>query len=272
MYLLHEPPQWSCARPERRSSHRPDPRHRTGARPPHERDPPPRPPARTRARSFASPLGAADPRLRPVWAPIHCPAYLPRVVPGVLGRTEDRDHAVALAQQCSPVTPREADSEPKTLGICDRGLHLLLCMTRAGHPQHHTPTVNICSRQGMLSQRGRPLPALGLGERGRIKHCSTSGRGEGLVGAGVTQTACIDHCSQRGLDTRSNAASPSELKSGPGRTRTSDTRFRKPLLCPLSYGAAHGHPSSDGPLGRLHAALRRAPTARPTAPRPRTAA
>ena len=24
---------------------------------------------------------------------------------------------------------------------------------------------------------------------------------------------------------------------GPGRTRTSDTRFRKPLLCPLSYGA-----------------------------------
>jgi hypothetical protein len=22
----------------------------------------------------------------------------------------------------------------------------------------------------------------------------------------------------------------------PGRTRTSDTRFRKPLLCPLSYG------------------------------------
>ena len=47
------------------------------------------------------------------------------------------------------------------------------------------------------------------------------------------------------------ASQPSNFKCGaPGRTRTSDTRFRKPLLCPLSYGGrAEVYPAAEGRFG-----------------------
>jgi hypothetical protein len=36
---------------------------------------------------------------------------------------------------------------------------------------------------------------------------------------------------------------------GPGRIRTCDTRFRKPLLYPLSYGAWRSETLSDAAIG-----------------------
>ncbi len=88
----------------------------------------------------------------PVRTAVYSTTNLPGMVSCVLGRAENRDHAVPPAKKNAPMSPRDAYAETKALGIGNGGLHLLLGVTRARHSSILPCCVSRCSQKDMPGQ------------------------------------------------------------------------------------------------------------------------
>jgi hypothetical protein len=120
------------------------------------------------------------------------------------------------------------------------------CQNRCGSCR----LTSAASSEDRQSRPGRPaMGAVDQAEQSKI-HCTHFA--ELATNHGSGRHVAAQRCRLTGADTGCSAGISADLWGAPGRIRTCDTRFRKPLLYPLSYeGASH-----KGTCQRLSPAVR----------------